>query len=42
MYRRFSDVMQKKKTFKNALNKIGPTTEPCRTPEIMSLKSLQT
>ena len=34
--------MQKKKSFKNALNNIGPTIEPCDTPEIMSLKSLQT
>ena len=34
-------LMQKKKPFKNAINNIGPTTEPCGTPEIMSLKSLQ-
>ena len=25
--------MQKKKMFKNALNKIGPTIEPCGTPK---------
>ena len=30
--------MQKKKSFKNALNDIGPTIEPRGTPEIMSLK----
>ena len=35
-------LMQNKKSFKIALNDIGPTTEPCGTPEIMSLKSLQT
>ena len=36
-------LMQKKKTFKNTLNNIGPPTiEPGGTPEIMSLKSLQT
>ena len=34
-------LMQKKKPFKNAINNIGQTTEPCGTPEIMSLKSLQ-
>ena len=26
-------LMQKKKMFKNALNKIGPTIEPCGTPK---------
>ena len=31
-------LMQKKKSFKNALNDIGPTIEPRGTPEIMSLK----
>ena len=39
MYRYFSDA--KEKSFKNALNNIGPTTELCGTPEIMSLKFLQ-
>ena len=34
--------MQNKKSFKNTLNNIDPTIEPCGTPEIMSLKSLQT
>ena len=32
-------LMQKKRSFKYALNKIDPTIEPCGTPEIMSLKS---
>ena len=35
-------LMQKKKSFKNALNNIGPTIKPSGTPGIMSLKSLQT
>ena len=34
--------MQMKKSFKNALNNTGLTIEPCGTPEIMSLKSLET
>ena len=33
-------MQQQQKKFKNALNSIGPTIEPCRSPEIMSLKSL--
>ena len=33
-------LMQKKKSFKNALNKIDPTAEPCGTLEILYLKSL--
>ena len=32
-------LMKKKKSWKNA-NKIVPTTEPCGTPEIISLKTL--
>ena len=35
-------LMQKKESFKNALNNIDPTIEPWGTPKIMSLKSLQT
>ena len=31
--------MEKKKSFKNALNNISSRIEPCGTPEIMSLKS---
>ena len=34
--------MQKKKSFKYALNKIGPIIEPCRNPEKISLNSLLT
>ena len=33
-------LMQNKKSFKYALTKISAATEPCGTPEIMSLKSL--
>ena len=35
-----SSGIKKEKSLKNALSKIGPTTEPCGTPEIISLKEL--